>query len=160
MAPKSSAQSQRSRNPKTRSESAAAAVEMMISSKVDQPRFWATFRTVGAYEPRRPSGARRTTMPGTRASAPMAPARPSKMFPATAPITIASTACGSESIGTSPAAATITSRLTERFPQSSVRSKRPSTRRRSGTGVIPQLGVCCCSIRSLRWCEPDQVRRV
>jgi hypothetical protein len=47
-APKTSAQSQRASKPKTRSERAAAAVEMMISSNVDQPRFCATFSTVGA----------------------------------------------------------------------------------------------------------------
>ncbi len=92
---------------------------MMISSKVDQPRFWATFSTVGAYDPRRPSGARSSTIPGTRPSAPIIAASPRRMLPATAPITIATSACSSESIGTSPAAATITSRLTERLPQSS-----------------------------------------
>ena len=31
---------------------------MMISSKIDQPRHWTTFRTVARYEPRWPSGAR------------------------------------------------------------------------------------------------------
>ena len=85
-APRASARGSRRRA----RESAAAAVEMMISSKVDQPRFCATFSTVGAYEPRRPSGARSSTIPGTRASAPIAPARPSSTLPATAPITIAS----------------------------------------------------------------------
>ena len=129
---------------------------MMISSKVDQPRFWATFSTVGAYEPRRPRGARSSTIPGTRASAPIAPASPSNRFPATAPIRIASSACLNDSIGTSPAAATITSRLTERLPQSSVVSKSPSTCSRLGTGVIPQLGVRS-SIDSLRRHYPDQV---
>ena len=37
--------------------------------------------------------------------------------------------------------ATVTSRLTERFPQRSIVSRSPSTCRRSGTGSIPQLGV-------------------
>jgi hypothetical protein len=72
------------------------------------------------------------------------------MLPASEPIRIASSACLNDSAGTSPAAATITSRLTERFPQSSVRSSRPKTRSRSGTGSMPQDGVRW-SINSLRW---------
>ena len=80
-----------------------------------------------------------SAIPGTRASAPIAPATPSIVFPITQPMTIASTACGKESAGTSAAPATITSSETPRFPQSSPVSSVPRTRRRSGTGSIPQL---------------------
>src|SRR5579871_658250 len=114
---------------------------MMISSNVDQPTFCATLNAVGSHEPRCPSGARRTTIPGTRASAPIAADSPSKTFPATAPTRIASSAAGSESAGTSRAPITITRSETERFPQSSSESSAPSTCSRSGTGLIPQLGV-------------------
>ena len=54
---------------------------MMISSNVDQPTFCATLNAVGSHEPRCPSGARRTTIPGTRASAPIAAAIPSRTLP-------------------------------------------------------------------------------
>ena len=133
---------------------------MMISSKVDQPTFCATLSTVGAYEPRRPSGARSSTIPGTRASAPISAATASSTLPITAPVTIASMASRSESAGTSSAPITITSSETDRFPQSSAESSPVSTRRRSGTGVMPQLGVRSVNGPSLRRYEPDQVRRV
>ena len=62
--------------------------------------------------------------------------------------TIASTASGSDMASpkslagsTRNAPATITSRDTERFAHSRKPSKIPSTRRRSGTGSMPQLGV-------------------
>ena len=96
---------------------------------------------VGAYEPRCPSGARRTTIAGTRASAPIRPASPSIRLPATAATRIASSASRSESAGTSSVPATITSSETERLNQSRKVSTPPSTRRRSGTGSIPQAGV-------------------
>ena len=114
---------------------------MMISSNVDQPTFCATLNAVGSHEPRCPSGARSTTIPGTRASAPIAAAIPSRTLPATAPTRIASIAVGSDSAGTSSAPITITSSETDRFPQSSSESSVPRTRSRSGTGLIPQLGV-------------------
>jgi hypothetical protein len=47
-APNAIAHAQRAEKPKTLSDSFAAAIEMMISSNVDQPRFWATLTTVGA----------------------------------------------------------------------------------------------------------------
>jgi len=140
-APKATVHSHLPLQPKTCCDSAAAAEAMMISSNVDQPTFWATLSTLGAYEPLRPSGARSSTMPGTRASAPISAARPRSAFPATAPTTIASKAVRSESAGTSSAPITITRSETERFPQSSVESRPLSTRRRSGTGSMPQLGV-------------------
>src|SRR5262249_11756571 len=141
-APNAIAHAQRAEKPKTLSDSFAAAIEMMISSNVDQPRFCATLRTVGAYEPRRPSGARRSTMPGTRPSLPIRPARPSRRFPATAPTRIARSAVFRERAGTRKAPSTITRRLMERLPQRSIVSSSPSTRRRSGTGSMPQFGVC------------------
>ena len=70
---------------------------MMISSKIDQPTHCAALSAVGTYEPRRPSGARSSTIAGTRASAPISPATPSIAFPIRLPTTIASTASGSES---------------------------------------------------------------
>ena len=97
---------------------------MMISSNVDQPTFCATLSPVGRYEPRRPSGARSSTIPGTRASAPMSAATPSSTFPATAPTRIARSASRSDSAGTSSAPMTITSSDTDRLPQSSVESSR------------------------------------
>ena len=114
---------------------------MMISSYTDQPRHWTTLSAVARYEPRCPSGARISTIDGTRASVPTAAAAPSMMQPATDATTIASSACFSDSPGTSSAPATITSRLTARFPQSSSVSPSPSTRSRSGTGSIPHCGA-------------------
>ena len=139
--PKTSVQSHVPRQWKMCCEAAAAAVAMMISSNVDQPTFWATLSAVGSHEPRRPSGARRTTIPGTRASAPIAAATPSRRFPATAPTRIARSASRSDSAGTSSAPITITRSETERFPQSSSESKKLSTCSRSGTGSIPQAGA-------------------
>ena len=52
---------------------------------------------VGRYEPRRPSGARSSTIEGTRASAPIRPPSPSIRLPTTAAATIAPIATGSES---------------------------------------------------------------
>src|SRR6185369_14007712 len=51
--------------------------------------------------------------------------------------------------------ATRTSRLTPRFPQSSVRSPRESVLSRSGTGVTPHFRSF--PMRFLRWHYPDQV---
>ena len=81
---------------------------------------------VGRYEPRRPSGARSSTIVGTRASAPIRPPSPSRTLPTTAAATIAPSATGSDSASpnwsagrTRNAPATITSSETERFDQSS-----------------------------------------
>ena len=137
--PKTSVHSHWARKPKSSSESAAAAVAMMSSSNTDQPMPWSTLTPVGRYEPRRPSGARISTMPGTRASAPIAPATPSMTLPITQPTRIATRASGNDSAGTSAAPATITSSETPRFPQSRPVSSVPSTRKRSGTGSTPQL---------------------
>jgi hypothetical protein len=131
---------------------------MMISSKTDQPRHCRTLSAVGRSEPRRPSGARSTTIAGTRASAPIIPATPSIALPTMPATRIAAKAPPSESVGTRNAPATITSSETERLPQSRNVSRNPSTRKRSGTGSIPQLGVSVT--RSLRRYEPDQVLRV
>ena len=79
--PKSSVHSHCARNPSTSSESAATAVAMIRSSKIDQPTHCAALITVGPQEPRRPSGARIRTIAGTRASAPISPATPSIAFP-------------------------------------------------------------------------------
>ena len=126
------------------------------------------FSPVGRYEPRRPSGARSSTIVGTRASAPISPPSPSNTLPTTAAATIAAIATGSESASppcdagrTRKAPATITSSDTERFAQSRKPSNVPSTRRRSGTGSMPQFGVSVSDkLSSLRRYEPDQVRRV
>ena len=98
-------------------------------------------RTVGAYEPRFPSGARSSTIPGTRPSAPISAAAARSALPAIAPTTIASSASRSESAGTSRAPITITSSETERFPQSRSESRKPRTRSLSGTGSMPHGGV-------------------
>ena len=87
------------------------------------------------------------------------PAAPSIRLPITLPRTIASRASGKDRAGTRNAAATSTSSDTPRFDQSSVVSSKPSTRRRSGTGSMPQLGVRS-PLPSLRRPDPDQVRRV
>ena len=55
------------------------------------------FSPVGRYEPRRPSGARISTIVGTRASAPIRPPSPSSTLPTIAAATIAPSATGSES---------------------------------------------------------------
>ena len=54
---------------------------MTITSKIVQPRFCRTLSPVGRYEPARPSGARSSTIAGTRASAPIAAAQPSSALP-------------------------------------------------------------------------------
>src|SRR5919198_5649253 len=134
--------------PNSCSESALAPVAMMISSNTAQPRHWSTFSPVGRYEPLRPSGARNSTIVGTRASAPISPPTPSRTLPTTAAATIAASACGSESASpnsdagsTRNAPATITSSETDRFAHKRKPSNAPSTRRRSGTGSMPQDGV-------------------
>jgi hypothetical protein len=117
---------------------AAAAVAITSSSKTVQPRHWTTLIAVGRYEPRSPSGARISTIAGTRACAPIAPATASIRFPTRQPTRIATSAVGSESAGTSTAPATITSSETPRFPHRRPMSTPPSTRSLSGTGSIPQ----------------------
>ena len=98
--PKRSVQSHCARKPKSSSESAATAVAMISSSKIAQPTHCAAFRTVGPQEPRLPSGARISTIAGTRASAPIIAATPSIALPMRPPRTIARNASGSESAGT------------------------------------------------------------
>ena len=51
----------------------------------------------GIDDPRRPSGARWSTIDGTRASAPIIPATASIAFPIRPPTMVASSACFSES---------------------------------------------------------------
>ncbi len=63
-----------------------------ISSKIAQPRHCATLRTVAMYEPRCPSGARWSTIVGTRASAPISAASASIEFPISAPTSVAASA--------------------------------------------------------------------
>src|SRR6185503_19713320 len=116
--------------PRSSSESAAAAVAITSSSKTVQPRHWTTLIAVGRYEPRSPSGARISTIAGTRACAPIAPATASIRFPTRQPTRIATSAVGSESAGTSTAPATITSSETPRFPHRRPMSTPPSTRSR------------------------------
>jgi hypothetical protein len=123
--------------PRSSSDSAAAADEMMISSNVAQPQHCSALRTVGPYEPTRPSGARISTIPGTRASAPIRPADASIAFPTSPPRSVATIASRSESAGTSSAPTTMTRSETPSEPQSRPWSSRPSTRSRSGTGSIP-----------------------
>ena len=60
-----------------------------------------TLTAVGMSDPRWPSGARMSVMPGTRASAPIIPAAASMRFPMRQPTRIATSASGSESAGTS-----------------------------------------------------------
>ena len=73
------------RTPKSSSESAPAAAAMMISSNVAQPRHCSDVQHRSrAYEPRWPSGARMSTIDGTRASAPIMPATPSMRLPISA----------------------------------------------------------------------------
>ena len=159
--PKKIVQAAFASKPKSSSESALAAAAMMISSNVAQPRHWTAFRAVGMYEPRRPSGARSRTIDGTRASAPISPAVPTIAFPIRPPTRIARSASRSVRAGTRSAPMTRTSSETPRFPQSASWSKRPSVRRRSGTGSMPQRGrpvVHCgdptasCPVASPRQC--------
>src|SRR5262245_24426237 len=80
-------------------------------------------------------------MVGTRASAPISAAIASIPFPITAPTRVAASAVLN---GRSKyAGRTRTRSEMPRFVQSRVVSSVPSTRRRSGTGSIPQLGVSC-----------------
>src|SRR5437763_241508 len=140
-APNTSFQSHTAWKPNSLSHSRPAAVAITISSKIAQPRHWRMFRPVARYEPRRPSGARCSTIVGTRASAPMSPATASIPFPIRPPTSVAASAVRN---GKSKyAGRTSTSSEMPRFVQSSVVSSDPSTRRRSGTGSIPQLGVSC-----------------
>jgi hypothetical protein len=117
------------------SQSRPAAVAITISSKIAQPMHWATFNTVAAYEPRRPSGARWSTIDGTRASAPMSAASASIELPISPPTRVAASASFSER--SKYAGRTRTSSEMPRLSQRSVVSKKPSTRSRSGTGSIP-----------------------
>src|SRR5207342_1531106 len=71
-------------------------------------------------------------------------------LPIRQPTAIATSAVGSESAGTRIAPATMTSSETPRFAHSSPRSKPPSTRRRSGTGSIPQVVSCSGIARGYR----------
>ena len=138
-APKTIVHSHCARKPNSSSDSAAAAVAMRSSSNTVQPSPWSTLTLVGRYEPRRPRGARISVMPGTRASVPIAPAAASIRFPMRHPMTIATSALGSDSAGTRIAPATTTSSETPRLPHRSPVSTPPSTRNRGGTGSIPQL---------------------
>src|SRR3954452_10972859 len=149
--PKTSFQSQIASKPNSLSHSSPAAVAITISSNTAQPRHWTMFNAVGRYEPRRPSGARISTIVGTRASAPISAATASIALPMTAPTSVAASAVPS---GRSKyAGRTSTSSEMPRFVQSSVVSSVPSTRRRSGTGSIPQLGVSCKGARSVPRCN-------
>ena len=94
--PKTSFHSQAAWNPNTLSESAAAAVAITISSKIAQPRHWSTFSPVARYEPRRPSGARCSTIVGTPASAPISAATRASALPTSPPTSVAASACRSE----------------------------------------------------------------
>ena len=107
--------------------------------ETDQPTPWSTLIPVGRYEPRWPSGARMSTIPGTRASAPIAPATASMRLQIRQPTRIATSASGSDRAGTRAAPATMTRSETPRFPQRRPVSRPLRTRRRSGTGSIPQL---------------------
>ncbi len=73
---------------------------MISSSKIDQPMHWAALRMVGPHEPRCPSGARISTIAGTRASAPISAASPSIALPIRLPSRMARNASRSESAGT------------------------------------------------------------
>src|SRR4051794_12041030 len=145
--PNTSFQSHTAWKPKSLSQRSPAAVAITISSKIAQPRHWIMLSPVARYEPRRPSGARISTIVGTRPSAPISAATASIALPITAPTSVAASAVFS---GRSKyAGRTSTSSEMPRFVQSSVVSSVPSTRRRSGTGSIPQLGVSCKSAGSV-----------
>src|SRR6185436_16047428 len=138
-APKTSVHSHFASNPKSSSERAPAAVAMTSSSKVVQPIPWSTLTPVGRSDPRCPSGARISAMPGTRASAPIIPATASIEFPMRQPTTMATSAEASDSAGTRIAPATMTRSETPRLPHSRPVSTPLRTRKRGGTGSIPQL---------------------
>ena len=106
------------------------------------------FSAVGRYEPRRPSGARRSTIVGTRASAPISAAEPEHQ--------VADDRCGDdrrerdrqrqrepELVGGEheERAGDDHEQRDGRFDQRRSPSSSPSTRRRSGTGSMPQDGV-------------------
>jgi hypothetical protein len=78
------------------SQSSPAAVAITISSKIAQPRHCAMLSTVATYEPRWPSGARWSTIVGTRASAPISAASASIEFPINAPTSVAPSASFSD----------------------------------------------------------------
>ena len=80
-----------------------------------------------------------SAIPGTRASAPIIPATASIAFPIRQPTTIATSAEGRDSAGTRIAPATMTRSETPRFPHRRPVSSPLSTRRRGGTGSMPQL---------------------
>ena len=123
-------------NPKISSERAPAAAAITISSKIVQPTHWITLTPVGRYDPLRPRGALRRTIPGTRPCAPIAAAVASIRFPTMQPSTMEASAAGSESAGTRIAPETITSSDTPRLPQRRPVSRGPRTRCASGTGSI------------------------
>ena len=136
-------------------------LSMTISSKTDQPRHCTTFSPVARYEPRCPSGARCSTIVGTRASAPIARRAEHR-------------------VADQPADDGREQRLLEREggheqrarddheqADGAQRSARVIRRERTprpaaapGTGSIPTDGAPLLMRPSLRRYEPDQVRRV
>ena len=156
----------RSRTPAC--ESALAPVAITISSNTDQPRHCRMFSPVGRYEPRRPSGARSSTIVGTRASAPISPPSPSITLPTTAAATIAPSASGSESASPNwssrAARGTRPRRSRAATPRGSPRAGSRRTGQQSqalGDGLdAPGRRVVRVIGRSLRRHDPDQVRRV
>ena len=133
-APKTSFHSHLPSKPNTRSESAAAAVAITISSKIAQPRHWA-----------RSAPSRDTSRAGRAApqehhrrhpaSAPIIAGDPSIALPIRPPTSDRDQRLSARARSS---AATSTSSEMPRFPQSGAVSKPPSTRSRSGTGSMPQ----------------------
>ena len=121
---------------------------------------------VGRYEPRRPSGARSSTIVGTPRVGPDQAAEAEHQ--------VADDRGRDDRAdrhrqrereavldggSTRNAPATITSSDTDRFAQSRKPSNVPSTRSRAGHGLDPPLR-CVLHAASLRRHDPDQVRRV
>ena len=100
-----------------------AAVAIVTSSKMPQPRHCRMFSAVGSQDSRAPNSPRSRTMAGAPVSAPGSPASPSATVPSTVPATIAVSAAARDSSGvpappgcSTKIAPVKPSRLTPRLP--------------------------------------------
>ena len=102
-----------------------AAVAIVTSSKMPQPRHCRMLSTVGSHDSRAPKSPRSSTMAGAPVCAPGSPASASTTVPSIVPTTIAVSAAARESSGvpgppgcSTKIAAVKPSRLTPRLPHS------------------------------------------
>ena len=128
-------------NPNTRIDIWFATSDMAQNSNPVHPTSCTMLRTDGRYDPRRPSTGRNRTIVGTFSREPASATSASGTHPISVPITIASSASGNPSDGTSSAPVMSTSRPIARSPHSTAKSRPLSLRCSGGTGRMPQTGA-------------------